>query len=197
MNGQENGRQDGQESSQRHWLRWLLPLGTVVVLVHLLTVWLAPRLIMQIVLHGPAAQKMNMRNQAAFPPPISAASRDVVLPSPDMLYAMCAFDASSGPIRIAANPSLKSYWSIALYSASSDNFFVINDRRAGNSPVNLWLVPEGGDTSRPSVPVPVGAQTVKTPGTEGLVLMRVLTENYAQQKEIVEAARRTLRCAPG
>ena len=41
---------------------------------------------------------------------------------------------------IRADPKTRSYWSIALYAANSDNFFVVNDRQAGGRPVDLVLV---------------------------------------------------------
>lgn len=161
-----------------------------VVLIHLLTIWAAPRLIMQVVMNGPRAQTVNMQNRAAFTPPITSASRDVVMPSPDMLYSMCVFDLNKGPVRVTANPELKSYWSIALYAANSDNFFVVNDRQAGGAPVDLWLV--GPETK--SVAAPAGSKQVDSPSTQGFLLMRVLTGNYEAEKSVVEPARRTLRC---
>jgi uncharacterized membrane protein len=160
-----------------------------VVLIHLFTIWAAPRLIMQIVMNGPRAQTIDMQNRAAFAPPITAASRDVVMPSPDMLYSMCVFDLAKGPVRVAANPELKSYWSIALYAANSDNFFVINDRQANGAPVDLWLV--NADTASSA---PAGSKLVVSPSRQGFLLMRVLTGNYETEKAAVEPARRTLRC---
>ena len=164
-----------------------------VVAIHLLTIWAAPRLIMQVVMNGSRAQAMNMQNRAAFSKPITAASRDVVLPSPDMLYSMCVFDLSNGPVRVAANPELKTYWSIALYAANSDNFFVVNDRQAAGAPVDLWLV--GPDTN--AMAAPPGSKLVASPSTQGFLLMRVLTGNYETEKSVVEPARRTLRCEQG
>ena len=164
-----------------------------VVAVHLLTIWAAPRLIMQIVMNGSRAQALNMQNRATFPAPITAASRDVVMPSPDMLYSMCVFDLRKGPVRISANPRLKSYWSIALYAANSDNFFVVNDRQAGDAPIDLWLVAPNAESSV----APVGSKLVVSPSTQGFLLMRVLTGNYDAEKAVVEPARRTLRCELG
>ena len=48
------------------------------------------------------------------------------------------------PLRYAY-PALTSYWSIALYGANSDNFFVLNDGKANGAPVDLWLVSEGAN----------------------------------------------------
>ncbi|MBP6108290.1 MAG: DUF1254 domain-containing protein [Rhodocyclaceae bacterium] len=164
-----------------------------VVAIHLLTIWAAPRLIMQILMNGSRSQALNMRNNAAFSAPVTAASRDVVMPSPDMLYSMCVFDLSQGPVRVTANPQLKSYWSIALYAANSDNFFVINDKQAGDAQVDLWLSAADANSST----VPAGSKLVRSPSTQGFLLMRVLTGNYQTEKSVVEPARRTLRCAAG
>ena len=179
---------------QRLWFYRILTLTTTAILVHLLAVWAAPWLIMQVLMHGPAAQAMQMQNQAAFPPPVTAAARTVVMPSPDLLYAVCAFDLTAGPVRITASPNLKSYWSIALYSANSDNFFVINDRKSAGKPVNLWLVSVGGGPD--TLPIPAGAQVVVAPSKTGFLLMRVLSGNYEAEKAVVEPARHTLACTP-
>jgi uncharacterized membrane protein len=177
---------------QRLWFYRSLTLITTTILAHLLAVWATPRLIMQVLMSGPSARAMNMQNQAAFPPPVTASSRSVVMPSPDLLYSVCVFDVSAGPVRVSANPALKSYWSIALYGANSDNFFVINDRQAGAKPVDLWLVSEGGQAAAGGVPQ--GSQVVVSPSTRGFLLMRVLTGNYEAEKALVEPSRRTLVC---
>ena len=182
----------------RLWFYRVLTLITTAILVHLAAVWAAPRLIMQVLMHGPMAQSMNMQNQAAFPPPVTAASRTVVMPSPDLLYSVCVFDLTAGPVRISANPQLKSYWSIALYAANSDNFFVINDRKMDGQPVDLWLVSETGTSDARPIPftIPAGAQVVVSPSKTGFLLMRVLTGDYEAEKHRIEPARRTLACTP-
>lgn len=176
------------------WFYRILTLLATASLVHVLAIWAAPYLIMQILMNGPTARTMNMQNQAAFPPPVTAAARSVVMPSPDLLYSVCAYDTTNGPVHITANPRLPSYWSIALYAANSDNYFVVNDRKAQGQPISLWLVSEGAN---PHVqPVPKGAQVVVSPSRRGFLLMRVLTGDYATEQSVVEPARRTLRCAP-
>jgi len=179
-------------TQKRLWFYRGLTLLVTAILVHLISIWAAPRLIMQILMNGPMAQQMNMQNQAAFPPPVTASSRSVVMPSPDLLYSVCVYDVSSGPVRITANPQLKSYWSIALYAANSDNFYVVNDRKADGKPVDLWLVSEGGNANTQSVPA--GSEVVVSPSKKGFLLMRVLTGNYDAEKAVVEPARRTLAC---
>jgi hypothetical protein len=179
---------------QRLWFYRALTLLVTALLVHVLAVWAAPRLIMQVLMNGPAAQKMNMHNQAAFPEAVTAKSRSVVMPSPDMLYSVCAYDLRERPLRVHAAPALRNYWSIALYAANSDNFFVRNDLQAAGRPVDLWLVAPGGNPQQTSPPE--GAEVVVSPSSTGFLLMRVLTTDYEAEKAVVEPARRTLQCTP-
>jgi uncharacterized membrane protein len=180
-------------TQKRLWFYRILTLLVTALLVHLLAIWAIPRLIMRAVMNGAAAPQMERLNKPDFPPPVTASSRAVVMPSPDLLYSVCVFDVSGGPVRITANPELTSYWSIALYAANSDNFFVINDHQAANKPVDLWLVSEGGNASQQGVPA--GSTVVVSPSTKGFLLMRVLTGNYEAEKDLVEPARRTLTCS--
>lgn len=181
-------------NTQRLWFYRSLTLLTTAVLAHLLAVWAAPRLIMHVLMNGSAAHAMNMHNQAAYPPAVDASARDVVMPSPDMLYSVCTFDVRQGPLRISADPRLSSYWSIALYAANSDNFFVLNDRKAAGKPVDLWLVSEGANAGGQQPPA--GAEVVVSPSFTGFLLMRVLTGDYEAEKAVLEPARRTLHCTP-
>jgi uncharacterized membrane protein len=178
---------------QRLWFYRVLSLLVTALLVHVAAVLAAPRAIMYVLMQGPTAQKMNMRNQAAFPETVTAKSRTVVMPSPDMLYSVCAFDLRDGPVRVQAAPALSNYWSIALYAANSDNFFVRNDRQSQGHPVDLWLVAPSPD--KPQKPVPPGSEVVVSPSSTGFLLMRVLTTDYQAEKAVLEPARRTLQCS--
>jgi uncharacterized membrane protein len=177
---------------QRLWFYRSLTLLATAVLVHVAAVWGAPRLIMQVLINGAKAQATLGKNQTYFPAPVTASTRDIVLPSPDLLYSVCVFDVRQGPVRVTAHPQLTTYWSVALYAANSDNFFVINDRKAAGKPVDLWLVSE--NANGPSPPVPEGSTVVLTPSHQVFLLMRVLTGNYEAEKAVVEPARRTLNC---
>lgn len=179
-------------TTTRLWFYRTLTLAATAVIVHLLVVWAAPHAIMRVLMDGPAARAMNMHNQAAFPEPVSAKVRTVVMPSPDLLYSVCAYDLTDGPVRVTANPQLSSYWSIALYAANSDNFFVVNDRQAGGKPVDLWLVSDRGESGKNAFDA--DAHVVVSPSLKGFLLMRVLTSDYEAQKSVVEPARRTLVC---
>lgn len=170
--------------------RRLLALLAVAVATHIAAVWALPRLIMGRVLS--ATMPGAPPGAVLLPPPTDHLQRRIVMPSPDLLYAACRFDLSREPLRIRADPRTPHYWSIALYAANSDNFFVINDREAAGQPVDLIVSRKG--TSQAGLPT--GARAIEPPGEQGLVLMRVLVNDYARERDTVEAARRTLRCEP-
>ena len=177
---------------RRPWYVRIEVLAVVALLTHLLVVWAIPYAIMAALSRAAPAEGRGP-GVAYFPPMTDHTQRRVVMPSPDLLYATCSFDVRQQALRIQADPKLPGYWSIALYGANSDNFFVLNDRKAAGVPVDLVLI--GPDTPEPTA-VPAGARMVRAPGGRGLLLMRVLVGDYAAEHEAVEAARRTLRCTP-
>jgi uncharacterized membrane protein len=188
-------------ASARSWYTRIVALVAVAVAVHLTALWALPRLIMGRVMSA-AAPAPQVSNRVVLPPPTDHLQRRVVMPSPDLLYALCTFDVSTQPMRIRADPKTPHYWSIALYAANSDNFFVINDRQAAGLPVDIVLngpspYPTGAPSpSQPASAQPTGAQTVHAPSTQGLLLMRVLVTDYTRERDVVEAARRSLQCEP-
>ena len=171
---------------------WAWRIGATLALataVHLLAVWAVPRVIMGRVLSAAQPEKTT---GVFLPPMTDASARRIVMPSPDLLYATCAFDVGKRPLRIRADPKSPRYWSIALYADNSDNFFVINDREAAGKPIDIVLI---GPKAYAQAPVlPAGASVIDAPSTRGLLLMRVLVADYAADKSVVEAARSTLRC---
>ncbi len=161
----------------------------IAATVHALAIWAVPRAIMGRVIGSVAAEGGD---GPLLPPPIDARARRVVLPNPDLLYALCAYDVATAPLRVRAAPGEPGYWSIALYTADTDTWFVLNDRQAAGRPVDLLVTGPGarGDAA------PAGVRTVASPTARGLLLMRVLVTDDAGQRAAAEAARRTLRCEP-
>jgi uncharacterized membrane protein len=103
----------------RPWQRWLALGLLVAVLMHLLTVWALPRLIMREAMsriaQETAAQPAPQAATGVYlPPPTDHTQRRIVMPSPDLLYATCALDLSRGPVRITAEVAPPRYWSVAL-----------------------------------------------------------------------------------
>lgn len=176
----------------RRWAPWLLAALAGAVLVHVAVLHAVPRMIMSAVLRGVGAQFGV--NTAAFPPRADASARTIVRPSPDLLYSLCAFDVSDGPVRVSATVPEDTYWSVALFSANTDNFFALNDRQvasgagADGRQVELVLAPAGS-----AVDVPPGATLVETPTAQGLVLTRTLITDESRLAAL-DTARRAFRC---
>ena len=180
------------------WQRRLAVGLTVTVLMHLLTVWALPRLIMREAMariaQETAAQGAPQAATGAYlPPSTDHTQRRIVMPSPDLLYATCALDLSKGPMHITAEVAHPRYWSVALYGANSDNFFVVNDRSAAAQRLDLWVVPPGAD--RTTMKAEDGSTVVEAPSRKVLLLMRLLLTDDPADIEIAKSARSTLRCA--
>jgi uncharacterized membrane protein len=169
------------------WLRRIVLLLLASAAVHALAVWALPRLIMHRVIAGAAPA----RTSGVFLPPMTDdTQRRIVMPSPDLLYATCAYDVRERPLHVRADPKLPRYWSIALYASNTDNWFVLNDRVADGRPVDLVITAAGA----PVTPLPDGAVRLESPTDRGLLLMRLLVADYEAEREALEAARATLRC---
>jgi uncharacterized membrane protein len=173
--------------------RWIKNACIVLALagaLHVLVVWLIPRAITAVFLRRIAAGAGY--NQVVLPPLPTDKSRDVVKPSPDLLYALCVFDIGAGPVRISAKPS-EGYWSIALYDRNSDNFFHLNDREVKGDRVELILSdPRDSVALRARYP---DAIHVHPASKVGLMLARSLVLDANDMKAVIDARSNT-RCTP-
>ena len=190
------------------WHRWLALGLAVAVLAHLLTVWALPRLIMREAMtrigketalqaraQAPERGAPSAATGVYLPPPTDHTQRRIVMPSPDLLYATCALDLGAGPQRITAQVEHPRYWSVALYGANSDNFFVVNDRKTAEPErLDLWVVAPG--TDRAALAVPAGSTVVEAPSAKSLLLMRLLVSDDPADLESAQRARTSLRCLP-
>lgn len=165
--------------------RWTLLALAIAASVHFAFVWATPRVLMNVAMEKMAAE--SGRNVAIHPPRADADARTIVRPSPDLLYASCVFDLADGPIRVASEVA-RGYWSLSLYAANTDNFFVVNDRTAGASHVELVIVPAGDAAAAPA-----GARVVESPSSRGIALVRTLVDEEARLPEL-EAVQRSFRC---
>jgi uncharacterized membrane protein len=156
--------------------------------VHVVAVWAIPRAIMMGTMIAMA--RRQGRNVAEYAPRADETSHAVVRPSPDLLYSLCVFDVADGPLQITADVPRDTYWSVSMFAANTDNFFVLNDRQATGGHVALVLASPGA-----VVEVPAGAVRVDAPSDRGIVLVRTLVSDETRLAEL-DAVRRTFRCAP-
>lgn len=169
------------------WWKWIAATLVVAVVVHVASVMALPRLIMNRTM-GALAHAAHGRNHTMFGNRPTAANRGVVRPSPDLLYASCVYDldAAGGAVRVHARGMPKTYWSVSLFDADTDNFFVENDRKAGDGSVDFLIVAPGyaGGGSLP---------TVTAPTARGIVLFRTLIDDDTRLAQI-DRARRGAAC---
>ncbi len=166
----------------KRWLKLGLATLALAAGVHFAVVWAVPRLILRQVISGVSrGVGINAALHASKP---TAASRDVVLPSPDLLYTICAFDVSARPVKLTATVPDDTYWSLSLYADNTDNFFVVNDRKmAGKSfTVNLVEAADSVQTSAEIIAVPPNTDAsqaaflVRSPSKRGIALFRILVD---------------------
>jgi uncharacterized membrane protein len=174
----------------RHWIR----LGVVTLVLaaglHGLIVWLIPHAITFALVRS--VSKQVGYNAVLTPPLPTDQSRSVVAPSPDLLYAVCVFDVSAGPVRISARPP-QGYWSLSLYDRNSDNFFGINDNQIKGDTVELILTRGPADPgTRAKFP---SATYVQTPRSTGVMLSRILVLDPANM-QAERDAQSSVRCGP-
>jgi len=173
----------------RGWWTWGLAVLGVALIVHAASVILLPRVIM-----AGAMRKITARagvNHMIHQPRPTAAARGVVRPSPDLLYSACVYDlmAAGGAVRVRAVGMPASYWSVSAFDADTNNFYVINDRKAIGGGVDLVLTAKGA--SPPAGP----SLAVVSPTRRGIILVRTLIDDDAHLPTL-DAARRRATCEP-
>lgn len=165
----------------RNWPFFALAFA-VAAAVHLGTVHALPHFVM-----SRALARMGAVNAIHHGKRPDAQSRGVVRPSPDLLYSVCPYDLSKGPLRVSAPVPPGTYWSVSAFDDDTNNFFVENDRQAKGK-VDFLIV------SKDDRAVSGGLPTVVSPSARGLVLFRTLIDNEAKFAAL-DAARRQARCA--
>ena len=165
-------------------MSWLRQYGLVIVIAaiigHAAFVYYYPRVLMDAAferLSGRGAQANAWRRAER----VSESSRTIVRPSPDLHYSACPYDLARGPLtlRVTAWPA---YWSVSLYAANSDNYFVLDDREAHDG-ADITLVRAG------RTPPEHAARVVFSPTQRGVALVRRLASSVAEFDAANAAAR--------
>lgn len=168
--------------------RYLVPLLLVIVVavvVHVAAVVAIPRVLMSGAMSRIESHVSDNRWIGAKR--ITTESRTVIRPSPELAYSACVYDLRHGPVHMRVQ-AMNDYWSLSLFEANSDNFYIADNRTAPGG-VDIWLL---GD--RPANgPPPAGVTVVRSPSDRGIALIRRHATNAAQWPQI-EAARREDRC---
>lgn len=160
------------------WGKYVAGALLIAVVTHFAAVHAMPRVLMNAAIERLGAEGFNVWRLADR---VTENSRRIVRPSPDFAYSACVYDLRDGPVLITAAP-WTSYWSLSLYSANSDNYYVIDDREARYG-AEVTLVRRGARR-------PEGASAVvESPSTRGVALIRRLAPTPATYDAAAEAAR--------
>lgn len=145
------------------WGKYVVGALIIAALVHFAAVIAVPRVLMNVAMERIGAGGENVWRTTGR---VTAESRQIVRPSPDFAYSACVFDLSEGPVVITATP-WDDYWSLSLYGANSDNFFVIDDREAHYG-AEITVVRKG--TAHPGG----ASMVIESPSARGIALIRRL-----------------------
>jgi uncharacterized membrane protein len=113
---------------------------------------------------------------------------------PDMLYALCRYDLSGGPVAVTATVP-DAGWALSLHTPDGSNFYVMPGQRQRRTEVSVLVVPSGLD----ALPIPrheAGAESqIAAPANEGLVVLRGPLRGLAWASE-TEAILQRATCRP-
>lgn len=168
------------------WIALLIVTALLATGSYFATLVMTPYVLMSIAEGRIAAR--SPRNQFTHSPPVRADAQFVVRPSPDLLYSICPFDLSDGPIEVRAEPVPGRYSSISVFDARTDVAFVRNDEQMAGQPMRVVLAMRGQS-------VPQGVEAVRMIYPTGIVLQRVLLADPSEAA-VVDPVRQRATCAP-
>jgi uncharacterized membrane protein len=176
------------------WIDWRLLAGAVLLggIVHICATFVA-----SLSDSGQAYRLLADR----LPPnrmtvmPLQAPGRQLLpfLP-PDMLYAMCRYELSGGPVAVTASV-LDAGWALSLHTPDGRNLYVLPGLPLRRTDVSFVIVPSDPDS--PSIPRRDSAADtqIASPTTEGLVILRAPLRGLTWTAE-TELALQTATCTP-
>jgi len=127
-------------------------------------------------------------NHLGHGPLVTAQSRAVVRPSPDLLYSTCPFDVSAGPVLIDIAPIDAPYWSLSVFDHATNVAFVRNNRQSGGQGMRVAILGAGQVA-------PAGYQPVTVKGATGVALIRILIDR-TKPIDKIDRQRRQSSCRP-
>lgn len=165
---------------------WVAATLMVAALVYTGTVLALPHVLM-----ARALARFGATNVMHYSERPNASSRTVVRPNPDMLYAVCPFDLSKGPVKLTALVPHSTYWSISAYDAATNNLFVRDDQQIAGDSIAVVALRRGMKLP------PLGGATVQailiSPTRRGLFLVRLFIDDEAHLTAL-QAIQRKATC---
>src|ERR1700756_2055612 len=142
-------------------------------IVHLVSVLALPRIATQDAYSRLAPiTKLNAVTPLPQPDPSSA-----LLPfmDPAFAVAVCRYDLSAGPIKLAV-PVSHAYTSVSFYTRNELAYYAINDRSAGKKVIELDLMTQAQHDALPEDEEITAADRliIDSPSSTGLIVMKAL-----------------------
>lgn len=166
-------------------VKYVLTALAVAALSHVLFIQAVPRVLMGLAMKRVSEGGYNSWRLADR---VTPSSRAIVRPSPDFAYSICPYDLSEGPLTIRVTP-WDGYWSLSLYAANSDNYFVVGDREVRGGAVITLTRRATGDAGV------ADATVVESPSTRGIALIRRLAPTLDTYNAVARVAQDDV-CAP-
>jgi uncharacterized membrane protein len=162
-------------------------------LAHNVALWLGLTLLLAAAIHlgivvtipyviGIRLRSMAERNTLIHGAKPSAAFNPIRRSSPDLIYSVCPYDLSQGPLHVTA-PVPDTYMSVSCFALNTDNFYVKNDQQVGRS-FDFVLV--GPGSPAPEAP---GSDIVRSPTTSGGILFRYFVGDGSREEQIERVRR--------
>lgn len=172
------------------WLLWLIAGVLLGGIVHLATVLILPNTA-TLDAYSRLTPVAPVNAVAAVPPP---SPQDAVMPFMDPAFAaaVCRYDLSNGPLKLAA-PISTAYTSVSFYTRRGVAYYAINDRAAGRRVIELELMTSAQRSQLPEEEDVTAADRliVESPTTTGLIVIRAL----APEPGLMAMARNALTAA--
>lgn len=169
--------------------RWIFLISAILTLIigFFVAIAAAPYGIMGIAMNRMLQTGASV-NVWSFAPRPDDENQRVVRSSPDLLYAICVYDLSDGPLLVSQEASASpNYRSISVFEASTVNIAAFNDQ---THPDGIRFV-----LARHGQAVKTDLMVVRSSSKRGMVLDRRLIPTEAAM-QAADAARRENLCQP-
>ena len=143
------------------------------LIVHLVAVLALPRIATQDAYSRlTATTKLNTVTQIPLAEPANA---PMPFMDPAFAMAICRYDLSGGPIKLAV-PVSQAYTSVSFYTRNEVAYYAINDRSAGRKVIELDLMTEAQHAELPEEEDVTSADRliIDSPSETGLIVMKAL-----------------------
>ena len=148
-------------------LKWCLGVFLCAWVGQYLLALMVPNLVMEL-LYQRGGAEMDYNTLFVTERP-DETMRQVVRPSPDLLYANCIFNLKQGPLVIEA-PVPARYWSMQFYQMNTDNFAGITNQR--DERYRVGTVVKVTLIAPDKNPGDYSGEVIQSPTQRGIMLLR-------------------------